>query len=150
MDWSRRSARIVVQHFFFSTVKPVLSGRHLGMAYWPLNTVKVWQKWELLKKMKVVKERIIHPTTNWRSPVSTSSWAKRKKVKDHLTPYTVRLVVLWCYVFSKWPFKLFVKGDRDRFIQASFTVIKGNYFRGFCKWPLNGDPLFKYRFDSIT
>ena len=67
--------------FFFSTVKPVLSGRHLGMAYWPLNTVKVWKKWELLKKMEVVKERIIHPTTNWRSPVSTSSWAKRKKLK---------------------------------------------------------------------
>ena len=81
MDWSRRSARIVVQHFFFSTVKPVLSGRHLGMAYWPLNTVKVWKKWELLKKMEAVKERIIHPTTNWRSPVSTSSWAKRKKLK---------------------------------------------------------------------
>ena len=31
--------------------------------------------------MKVVKERIIHPTTNWRSPVSTSTWAKTNTLK---------------------------------------------------------------------
>ena len=31
--------------------------------------------------MKVVKERIIHPSTNWRSPVSTSSGPKEKKLK---------------------------------------------------------------------
>ena len=76
--------------FFFSTVKPVLSGRHLGMAYWPLNTVKVWQKWELLKKMKVVKERIIHPTFTCFYLIL----GQKKKVKDHLTPYTVRLFAL--------------------------------------------------------
>ena len=51
------------------------------------------------------KERNIYPTTNWPSSVSsTSSWAKRKKVKDRLTPYTVRPVALVWYVFPKWAF----------------------------------------------
>ena len=114
--------------------------------------IQVWQTWELFKKIKLVKGRNIYLTTNWPPPVSNSSWVKRKKSKStwrhtlcDLLHYGTssesdRLIEVKTIknnlleTWKRWPRPL---NTGDCLMQVSFTVIKGNDFRDFVKWPLN-------------
>ena len=128
------------------------------MAYWPLNTgltnVRVIQENEGSQRAKYLShDKLI-------SPCFYLFFCQKKNVEDHLTPYTVRAVSPVWYVFSKWPFNRGEDNKKNsslgpqkrwprprplnrgvRSMQVSFTVIKGNDFRDFVKWPLNRGPL---------
>ena len=66
--------------------------------------IQVWQTWDLFKKMKVKSEISIPGQIDLHLFLVPLRGPKEKKVKDHLTPYTVRPVVLVWYVFPKWTF----------------------------------------------
>ena len=89
---------------YLSTVTPVLSGHPLGMAYWPLNTV--WPFNIGLTNLRVIQENEGSQRVKYMSHDKLTSicfylfLGQKKKVKDHLTPYTVWPVVLVWYVFQ--------------------------------------------------
>ena len=118
------------------------------------------------RAITVVKERNIYPMTNWSPPVSTSSFAKRKTLKTIWRHIQCELLHQYG-TFSQSDRLIEVKtikknsslGPQKRWprprprprprplntgvrsMQVSFTVIKGNDFRDFVKWPLNRGPL---------
>ena len=110
--------------------------------------IQVWQAWELFKKIKLVKGRIdlhlfltllgskeksqspldaIHCATCCTKMHGTSSESDRlievKTIKNNSLG-----------TWKRWPRSL---NTGDCLMQVSFTVIKGNDFRDFVKWPLN-------------
>ena len=66
--------------------------------------IQVWQTWDLFKKMKVKSEISIQRQIDLHLFLVPLRGPKEKKVKDRLTPYTVRPVALVWYVFPKWTF----------------------------------------------
>ena len=66
--------------------------------------IQVWQTWDLFNKMKVKSEISIPRQTDLHLFLVPLRGPKEKRVKDHLTPYTVRPVALVWYVFPKWTF----------------------------------------------
>ena len=107
---------------------------------WPFNTG--------LTNMRVIQENEGSQRVKYLSHDKLTSTcfypflAQKKKVKDHLTPYTVRPVALVRYFSNNslgprkrclWPLN-----TGDCLIKVSFTVfIKGNDFRDFRESPLN-------------
>ena len=114
--------------------------------------IQVWETWELFKKIKLVKGRIdlhlfltllgskeksqspldaIHCATCCTKMHGTSSESDRlievKTIKNNSLG-----------TWKRWPRPL---NTGDCLMQVSFTVIKGNDFRDFVKWPLNRGPL---------
>ena len=80
------------------TVRSVLSGHPLGMAYWPFNTG--------LTNMRVIQENKGSQRVKYLSHdklISTRFYpflGQKKKVKEHSIPYTVWPVALVRYLFS--------------------------------------------------
>ena len=90
----------------------------------------VWQKWEFNIQENEGSQRAKYLSHDKLTSTYVHLYfGQKKKVKDHLTLYTVRPVALvWC-VFLKRPFNK-VKTIKNKSLQVSFTVNGGEWFQG--------------------